>query len=129
MPALELVDAVAALGASMDLPLQARGGVLTGEAATSPDAENQGMVTGDMVNTASRLQSAAEPGQVFVGEATFRAASRAVAFDAVGDLTLKGKGGSVPRMARPPRGRRASGSQPHRRSSRRSWAAPRSSVS
>ncbi len=93
---LELVDAVAALGASMDLPLQARAGVLTGEAATSPHAENQGMVTGDMVNTASRLQSAAEPGHVFVGEATYRAASRAVAFDAVGDLTLKGKEGSVP---------------------------------
>ncbi len=88
---LELVDAVAALGASMDLPLQARGGVLTGEAATSQDSGNQGMVTGDMVNTASRLQSAAEPGQVFVGEATFRAASRAVAFEEVGALTLKGK--------------------------------------
>ncbi len=93
--ALELVDAVAALGTSMDLPLQARGGVLTGEAATSPDAGNQGMVTGDMVNTASRLQSAAEPGSVFVGEATFRAASRAVAFEEVGDLTLKGKDESV----------------------------------
>lgn len=56
---LELVYAVAALGASMDLPLQARGDVLTAEAATSPDAENQGMVTGDMVFTAARLQSAA----------------------------------------------------------------------
>ncbi|MEX0650646.1 MAG: adenylate/guanylate cyclase domain-containing protein, partial [Actinomycetota bacterium] len=89
--ALELVDAVAELGTSLDLPLQARGGVLTGEAATSPDAGNQGMVTGDMVNTASRLQSAAEPGSVFVGEATSRAASRAVAFEEVGDLTLKGK--------------------------------------
>jgi len=89
--ALELVDAVAALGATMDLPLQARGGVLTGEAATSPEAGNQGMVTGDMVNTASRLQSAADPGSVFVGEATYRAASRAVAFEEVGELTLKGK--------------------------------------
>ena len=43
------------------------------------------MVTGDMVNTASRLQSAAEPGWVLVGEATFRAASRAIAFEEVGD--------------------------------------------
>ncbi|MGZ4152844.1 MAG: ATP-binding protein, partial [Actinomycetota bacterium] len=88
---LELVDAVAVLGASTDLPLQARGGVLTGEAATMPGAVSEGMVTGDMVNTASRLQSAAEPGSVFVGEATFRAASRAIAFEEVGDLTLKGK--------------------------------------
>ncbi len=93
--ALELVDAVAALGASTGTPLQARGGVLTGEAATSPGAGNQGMVTGDMVNTASRLQSAAAPGQVFVGEPTFRAASRAIAFEEVGELDLKGKGSGV----------------------------------
>ncbi len=89
--ALELVDAVAALGASTGGPLQARGGVLTGEAATSAGAGNQGMVTGDMVNTASRLQSAAEPAQVFVGEATYRAASRAIAFEEVGELALRGK--------------------------------------
>ncbi|MEP6757995.1 MAG: adenylate/guanylate cyclase domain-containing protein [Actinomycetota bacterium] len=92
---LELADAVAALGVTISLPLQARVGVLTGEAATSSDSENQGMVTGDMVNTASRLQSAAAPGEVFVGEATFRAASRAIVFDDVGDLTLKGKEDSV----------------------------------
>ena len=89
--ALELVDAVAALGASTGAPLQARGGVLTGEAATMVGGTSEGMVTGDMVNTASRLQSAAEPGTVFVGEATFRAASRAIAFEAVGELALKGK--------------------------------------
>ena len=89
---LELVDAVAGLGAAESLPLQARGGALTGEAATSQgDTGNQAMVTGDMVNTASRLQSAADPGEVFVGEATFRAASRAIAFEEVGALDLKGK--------------------------------------
>ena len=93
--ALELVDAVAALGSSLDLPLQARAGVLTGEAATGPDAGNQGMVTGDMVNTAARLQSAADPGGVLVGEATFRAASGAIHFEAVGALDLKGKGEPV----------------------------------
>ena len=90
--ALELVDAVASLGTAEGLALQARGGVLTGEAATSQgDIGNQGMVTGDTVNTASRLQSAAGPGEVFVGEATFRAASRAIAFEEVGALELKGK--------------------------------------
>jgi class 3 adenylate cyclase/tetratricopeptide (TPR) repeat protein len=89
--ALELVDAVAALGSSVGVPLAARAGVLTGEAATAPDAQHQGMVTGDMVNTAARLQSAADPGAVLVGEATFRAASGAVAFQPVGELELKGK--------------------------------------
>jgi class 3 adenylate cyclase/tetratricopeptide (TPR) repeat protein len=88
---LELVDAVSALGASTEAPLQARCGVLTGEAATTQGADHQGMVTGDMVNTASRLQSAAEPGCVLVGEATYRAASGAVTFEDAGALALKGK--------------------------------------
>jgi tetratricopeptide (TPR) repeat protein len=49
------------------------------------------MVTGDMVNTAARLQSAAEPGWVLVGEGTYRAASRAIAFAPASELSLKGK--------------------------------------
>ena len=71
--ALELVAAVTALGPD----ISARAGVLTGEAAVTLGATNQGMVAGDLVNTASRLQSAAAPGTVLVGAATERAASRA----------------------------------------------------
>ncbi len=89
---LELVDAVRALGPS----LQARAGVLTGEAAVTLGATNQGMVAGDLVNTASRLQSVAAPGAVLVGEATERAASRAIAFEPAGEQTLKGKATPVP---------------------------------
>ena len=85
--ALELVDAVHVLGPG----IQARAGVLTGEAAVTLGAVNEGMVAGDLVNTASRLQSVATPGTVFVGEATYRAASSGVAFEPVGDQTLKGK--------------------------------------
>ena len=57
--ALDLVAAVPDLdpGAA-----GARAGVLTGEAAVTIGAEGQGMVAGDLVNTASRIQSAAEPG-------------------------------------------------------------------
>ncbi len=73
--ALELLDAVASMGAEQGVELQARCGVHTGEAATAQGVDHQGMVTGDMVNTASRLQSAAEPGTVLVGEATSRATS------------------------------------------------------
>ena len=90
--ALELVDAVRTLG-----PLiQARAGVLTGEAAITLGATNQGMVAGDLVNTASRLQSVAAPGTVLVGEATVRAADRAVAFGPAGERMLKGKALPVP---------------------------------
>jgi class 3 adenylate cyclase len=85
--ALELVDAVRSLGPS----IEARAGVLTGEAAVTIGATDQGMVAGDLVNTASRLQSAALPGTVLVGEATQRAASRGIAFEAAGERELKGK--------------------------------------
>jgi class 3 adenylate cyclase len=90
--ALDLVDAVKALGSKV----QARAGVLTGEAAVTLGATNQGMVAGDVVNTASRLQSVAAPGTVLVGEATQRAASKAIAFEEVGEQTLKGKATPVP---------------------------------
>ena len=88
---LELVDAVKGLGPGT----QARAGVLTGEAAVTLGATNQGMVAGDLVNTASRLQSVAAPGTVLVGEATQRAASRAIAFEQAGEQALKGKAAPV----------------------------------
>jgi class 3 adenylate cyclase/tetratricopeptide (TPR) repeat protein len=90
--ALDLVDAVKALGPA----IQARAGVLTGEAAVTLGATNQGMVAGDLVNTASRLQSVAPPGAVLVGEATHRAASQAIAFEEAGEQLLKGKSSPVP---------------------------------
>src|SRR6266581_3960730 len=61
--ALDLVSGVVVLGEEVGAPdLRARAGVLTGEAAVSIGAEAQGMVAGDLVNTASRIQSTAEPG-------------------------------------------------------------------
>jgi class 3 adenylate cyclase/tetratricopeptide (TPR) repeat protein len=89
---LELVEAVRVLGPT----IQARAGVLTGEAAVTIGATNQGMVAGDLVNTASRLQSVAPPGAVVVGEATYRAANGAIAFEEAGEQTLKGKASPVP---------------------------------
>ena len=49
------------------------------------------MVAGDLVNTASRLQSVAAPGTVLVGEATHRAAASAITFEDAGETVLKGK--------------------------------------
>ena len=89
---LELVGAVRTLGPS----IEARAGVLTGEAAVTLGATNQGMVAGDLVNTASRLQSVAAPGTVLVGEATQRAASAAIAFESAGEQTLRGREAPVP---------------------------------
>ena len=90
--ALDLVAAVPEL----DPELQARAGVLTGEAAVTLGAEGQGMVAGDLVNTASRIQSAAEPGSVLVGEVTRRSSEAAIAYESAGEHELKGKAEQVP---------------------------------
>ena len=89
--ALELVDAVATMGADGPTELHLRAGVLTGEAAVTIGATGQGMVTGDLVNTASRIQAAAAPGTVLVGDSTHRATEAAVAYAAAGERELKGK--------------------------------------
>ncbi len=89
---LDLHDAIHVLGHG----IQARVGVLTGEAAVTLGASNQGMVAGDIVNTAARVQSVAPPGTVLVGESTYRAASAAIVFEEAGDQVLKGKAAPVP---------------------------------
>ena len=90
--ALELTEAVVALGEEVGIPtLRARAGVLTGEAAVDLHATNQGMVAGDLVNTASRIQAAASPGTVLVGDETKRATDSAIEYEAIGAQELKGK--------------------------------------
>ena len=121
--ALDLVDAVRVLGPG----IQARAGVLTGEAAVTLGATNQGMVAGDLVNTAARLQSVAPAGH--------RAGRRG--HDARGERRdrvrggrragAQGQGGAGPRVAGAARrrpARRAAAARTCR--SRRSWAATRS---
>jgi class 3 adenylate cyclase/tetratricopeptide (TPR) repeat protein len=95
--ALDLVAAVSALGDEVGAPeLRARAGVLTGEAAVTIGAQGEGMVAGDLVNTASRIQSAAQPGSVYVGEVTRRATEQTVVYEDVGSFELKGKEGETP---------------------------------
>jgi predicted ATPase/class 3 adenylate cyclase len=90
--ALELVDGVATLGASGEpSELRLRAGVLTGEAAVTIGATSQGMVTGDLVNTASRIQAAATPGTVLVGDSTHRATEASIVYAHAGTRELKGK--------------------------------------
>jgi len=90
--ALEVIEAVKGL----EQGLEARVAVLTGQAAVTMGATDQGMVAGDLVNTAARLQAVAPPGTALVGEATMQAASSAIVFEPVGDQTLRGKVGPVP---------------------------------
>ncbi|MDP9484077.1 MAG: AAA family ATPase, partial [Chloroflexota bacterium] len=89
---LDLVGAVGAMGLDEDGPrLAARAAVMTGEAAVALGAVGQGLVSGDLVSAASRLQSAAPPGGVLIDEATRRATESAIASESVGELELRGK--------------------------------------
>jgi class 3 adenylate cyclase/tetratricopeptide (TPR) repeat protein len=95
--ALDLVAAVSALGQEVGAEeLRARAGVLTGEAAVTLGAAGEGMVAGDLVNTASRVQSVAEPGRVYVGDSTRRTTEQAIFYEEAGSFELKGKEGLTP---------------------------------
>jgi class 3 adenylate cyclase len=90
--ALDLLAAVEELGTEAGLAgLAARAGVVTGEVAVNLGAVGEGMVAGDAVNTAARVQAAAGPGQVLADESTQRLAGRAVGFADAGEHQLKGK--------------------------------------
>ena len=93
---LALTQSVALLGKEAGMPeLRVRAGVLTGSAAVELGAEGEGMVLGDTVNTASRLQSIAEPGTVLVDDVTRRASEAAIAYEDAGEHFVKGREQSV----------------------------------
>ena len=95
--ALELVDAVAQLGRDASAEgLSARAGVVTGPVAVSVGSVGEGMVAGDAVNTAARVQAAAEAGSVLVDDGTRRVAEAAIGFLPVGEHSLKGKAAPMP---------------------------------
>ncbi len=95
--ALDLVAAVTSLGDRLGVELRLRAGVLTGEAAVDVASIGEGMVIGDAVNTASRLQTLAEPGSVLVDDVTRLATERSIAYEDAGAHSVKGK--SVPLQA------------------------------
>ena len=90
--AMDIVAAVEDLGHRASAEgLAARAGVVTGEVAVTIGARSEGMVAGDAVNTASRVQSAAAAGTVWVDDATHRLAAAGIGFAPAGEHTLKGK--------------------------------------
>ena len=86
--------ALALLEEVEELDLSVRIGVNTGEAVVSLDARpelGEGMVTGDVVNTAARIQSQAPVNGVAVGEGTFQATERVFEYEALDAIAAKGK--------------------------------------
>lgn len=87
-----LADHARETGAAIDVRI----GVNTGEVVVgSLRAGGDLTALGDVVNTASRLQGSAEPGQILVGERTYEATKESISYESVGDLQLRGRGGKV----------------------------------
>jgi class 3 adenylate cyclase len=80
--AVEMREAFPALG------IQGRIGVTTGEVVTGTEER---LATGDAVNVAARLEQAAQPGEILIGEETLQLARDAVEVEPVEPLALKGK--------------------------------------
>jgi class 3 adenylate cyclase/predicted ATPase len=73
-----------------------RTGVNTGEVVAGDAATGQRLVTGDPVNVAARLEQAAPPVEVLIGETTYRLVAPHVHIERLEPLTLKGKSEPVP---------------------------------
>ena len=84
------------LRAEWDVEIVMRTGVNTGEVVAGDASAGQRLVTGDAVNVAARLEQAAPPGHVLLGEHTFRLVRDAVEVEPVQALALKGKVDPVP---------------------------------
>ncbi|HEX8646488.1 MAG TPA: adenylate/guanylate cyclase domain-containing protein [Thermoleophilaceae bacterium] len=95
--ALGMQDAMGEVNAGLPdgVTFALRVGLNTGEVLAGAVGDDY-TVVGDTVNVASRLQSAAVPGTVVVGERTFRATSAAIRYERLEPLELKGKSEPVP---------------------------------
>jgi class 3 adenylate cyclase/tetratricopeptide (TPR) repeat protein len=75
----------------LGLTISTRTGLESGEVVAGDPAGGQALVTGDAVNVAARLEQAAPPGEILIGDATRRLTGEAVVAAAVEPLALKGK--------------------------------------
>ena len=93
--ALLMRSRLAAVAERREVPLVLRIGVNTGLVVTGTTPGRDFLVTGEAVNLAARLQQAAEPGEVLVGERTFRAVEPLVRMVAPRSLAVRGRTGPV----------------------------------
>jgi class 3 adenylate cyclase/tetratricopeptide (TPR) repeat protein/regulation of enolase protein 1 (concanavalin A-like superfamily) len=87
LAALEMRDAVTDLNLSISIGINT-GMVYVG--SIGPDSHSEFTAMGTAVNLAARLEREAEPGQILVGEATYRPTRRSFEFNALAPLTIRG---------------------------------------
>lgn len=93
---LRMQQSMASLAASTEAPLQLRIGINTGEVLVGmSSAGGDYTAMGDVMNLASRLESAAEPGRVLVGPATHEATVDAISYRPFGEVNAKGREAAV----------------------------------
>lgn len=73
-----------------------RTGVNTGVVVAGDPSVGQTLVTGDTVNTAARLEQAAQPGEILLGQATYRLVRDAVLAEPIEPIEAKGKAELMP---------------------------------
>src|SRR5262245_39164520 len=97
--ASEMRDRLAALNAKLGrergIALTLRTGVNTGEVVAGDVESGESYATGDAVNVAARIEQAAAPGEVLLGERTYRLVRDVVHAEAVEPLVVKGKSAPV----------------------------------
>ncbi len=95
----EMREALASLNKELErdrgVTIASRIGVNTGDVVAGDHTGGQALVTGDAVNVAARLEQAAAPGEILIGETTMRLVHDAVVATAVEPLELKGKAAPV----------------------------------
>ena len=133
--AAEMQTALEALNEELErrwgVRLTHRTGVNTGEVVAGDSDAGSVLATGDVVNVAARLEQAAPPLGILIGESTYRLVRDAVEVEPVGRLELKGKPEPVPAyrvLARAGRGPRAGRPGPRSGASASSRASPASST-
>jgi len=96
--ALRILETIEELRAE-GLDVAVRAAVTTGQAVVTLGARperGEGMVAGDVVNTAARLQGAAPVGSVIVDGATMRSSEGAIGFESLDPVAAKGKQEPIP---------------------------------
>jgi hypothetical protein len=83
------------LETTLGVAIQMRTGVATGEVVTGDRATGNAFVTGDAVNVAARLETAAAPGEVLVDDSTHRRVRGTLATESLGPMLLKGKSDAI----------------------------------
>ncbi|HEX3327176.1 MAG TPA: adenylate/guanylate cyclase domain-containing protein [Actinomycetota bacterium] len=91
---LRIIEAISELNQKTSFDLSVRAAVNTGEGLVTlgarPEA-GEGLVTGDVVNTASRLQNEAPVNNVVVGEVTYRSTKDVIDYEELEPVMVKGK--------------------------------------